>query len=769
MSNTKSIRERFNTIFNKGPERWLSRSLFEEDDHLSRGRSDVEAHRQQQTERQPESQPTAPASLDLSRGNPAQKTAAHSSGNRDSTMANESMSIRAMKNLLIDKMDIDSDDYAQQLRDGYGNHASSKNIHSSIQHAKTAQKLFNSRMNEGQMNDLIPNLRLGRQSGNNDDLGDVASTRYGEKIEHIWRSLSSDQKNEVFNSNQRDSWNPQDVYGIDGRIEDKLISELEELRATHGEDPKSMIHAINHLTREYIGNNQLFPMSLKTVNDGDGGYSEQNVKEIKEGDDSVRAAALSQLRPVNLNLNLSGESMSGGEEQLPDFDSNSLDLLVKLGLQSDYTDGETGADDYFFNYRIQRGAGLNPDQADVRKIYRNEPMPLKRGAPNYGEFTGANKPKAPTLRAPLSVSDDPDSLTPAKRRKDDERRATNAQRQKEYDEKLKKHEDDLKAWEEGRAEAELPANRPFSPDADSKIGMIPNEILREHVSELIGEDDQNKMMGVDSVNYEDPGEYEGPRYPDAGPEPQHVEPRLKAAPRRTRNDTDETWAEKLSNYNDYVDEKREAARTKHEAAMAKWQPKADQAGQPRENNAQYRKYLQAKERFENNEVMSRNFRDFSTEGDDNELDYWHNKLQGLYDYEDAKGEFNIDKSDLKLGNQTYGRDNLRDFLSDMFAIDKETRLPVEQRETIQRLFGRNDFQFTESLQQKVRLMLQRIALTDGFKQHHHDGDLKNIIAKGFLKGSKAKDNLNHPYFKLEKERIMEHLGFLDSIYYFVLQ
>ena len=47
MSNTKSIRERFNTIFNKGPERWLSRSLFEEDDHLSRGRADVEAHRAQ--------------------------------------------------------------------------------------------------------------------------------------------------------------------------------------------------------------------------------------------------------------------------------------------------------------------------------------------------------------------------------------------------------------------------------------------------------------------------------------------------------------------------------------------------------------------------------------------------------------------------------------------------------------------------------------------------------------------------------------------------
>jgi len=47
MSNTKSIRERFNTIFNKGPERWLSRSLFEEDDALSRARADIESHRAQ--------------------------------------------------------------------------------------------------------------------------------------------------------------------------------------------------------------------------------------------------------------------------------------------------------------------------------------------------------------------------------------------------------------------------------------------------------------------------------------------------------------------------------------------------------------------------------------------------------------------------------------------------------------------------------------------------------------------------------------------------
>lgn len=60
MSNTKSIRERFNTIFNKGPEKWLSRSLFEEDDHLSRGRADVEAHRAQGFGRQGKPMP-APA------------------------------------------------------------------------------------------------------------------------------------------------------------------------------------------------------------------------------------------------------------------------------------------------------------------------------------------------------------------------------------------------------------------------------------------------------------------------------------------------------------------------------------------------------------------------------------------------------------------------------------------------------------------------------------------------------------------------------------
>ena len=46
MSNN-SIKERFNNILNKGADRWLTRSLFEEDDHLSRGRSDIEAHRAQ--------------------------------------------------------------------------------------------------------------------------------------------------------------------------------------------------------------------------------------------------------------------------------------------------------------------------------------------------------------------------------------------------------------------------------------------------------------------------------------------------------------------------------------------------------------------------------------------------------------------------------------------------------------------------------------------------------------------------------------------------
>ena len=46
MSNN-SIKERFNNILNKGAERWLTRSLFEEDDALSRGRADIEAHRAQ--------------------------------------------------------------------------------------------------------------------------------------------------------------------------------------------------------------------------------------------------------------------------------------------------------------------------------------------------------------------------------------------------------------------------------------------------------------------------------------------------------------------------------------------------------------------------------------------------------------------------------------------------------------------------------------------------------------------------------------------------
>ena len=130
MSN-RSLLERMKSVVDRGPNKWLTSTLFEKDmdnsrvppehrdddsdnGHAASAGRDLQALRSQIQARQPQQseKPKRP-SLDLSRsGGPGSFTApqrsdAHSAGNRDRVFAQESLSLRALKNLLIDKMDID--------------------------------------------------------------------------------------------------------------------------------------------------------------------------------------------------------------------------------------------------------------------------------------------------------------------------------------------------------------------------------------------------------------------------------------------------------------------------------------------------------------------------------------------------------------------------------------------------------------------------------------------------------------------------------------
>ena len=394
----------------------------------------------------------------------------HEKINQDGTRIKESMSIRAIKDSLVDGKDIDSEEYLDDMIKSYGQFAARKEIKSSRSQAKAFKNLVESRAGD-EADEIFANLKVGRVGETNDDLGDRAAPQYGDAINSIWDSLPITFRKEKYFSHMKDSWNPTDTYAIDGRYEKDLLNEMNALRSKFpaSEDPESLMTSINELSRKYIDENKLFPLSLKQSGDNESQINLHNQKPYDKG--MARVGLMTLLKPIAMNLSLSNEPGK------VDFDSNSLNIPVSMDLNSIYEDGSDGGmANYKFDYRIQKmGKDDNPLALNT---LRSEPLPQKKTSPSYGKYdaTDAKKPKP------------------------------NARKYKNNEAQYKK---DLEAWEDRRKQAENDVG--WTMDPSDKFGAVPADYLREQLMKLSGMPDQAHMMGIEGNPYPDPGPFTGKR------------------------------------------------------------------------------------------------------------------------------------------------------------------------------------------------------------------------------------------------------------------
>jgi len=238
----------------------------------------------------------------------------------------------------------------------------------------------------------LKRYRFGKLGGTDSDIPEDARAEdlLDQFHERLWEVLGKEGRDQIIMSNQKDAYNPTDIFAYDGdaadTIKKALFGHLEGLSESSSMDEKrNAMKLISQSLQGLVGDGSMLPMSLKQTNNPEvkAKSLEQNYQQMSP--DSIREVAMSILSDVGMNINLTDQKP--GKRGAIDFGNNELSFQIAMRNAIRSGDNEQ-LEDLFAQYYLL-GNTVNENRWMQLK---NESKPLIK---QREDSANAQKPFAP--------------------------------------------------------------------------------------------------------------------------------------------------------------------------------------------------------------------------------------------------------------------------------------------------------------------------------------------------------------------------------------